>query len=138
MFDDCYLRLGRGPFASCTPLTVQLLAALYALPARPEPDLRSILEDAGQDWPWSASLAIAPEQTGQAVGAMLRQVMLASENLDPASIVTEALEPGSRARCHLEALRVLWGAQSAAIPADLARLKDFLACGRRMRSSLSR
>jgi hypothetical protein len=34
MFDDCYLRLGRGPFASCTPLTVQLLAALYALPAR--------------------------------------------------------------------------------------------------------
>lgn len=127
MFDDCYLRLGRGPFASCTPLTVQLLAGLYALPARDEPDLRGALDNGGEGTPWSASLAVAPEQTLQAVSAMLRQVMLATVDLNPASIRAEALEGGCRARYHLEALLDLWAANEAILPADLARLKHFLA-----------
>ncbi len=82
MFEDCYLRLGKGQFASCTPLTPALLASLYALPERADVPLRPVLETVGDGQPWSESLAVAPEQTAAAVAAMLRQVMLgASQNL---------------------------------------------------------
>ena len=88
MFEDCYVRQGRGPFASATPLTAQLLGSLYALPERADVPTREALEAVGAGQPWSESLAIAPEQTAAAVGAMLRQVTLATRDLEPASIDT--------------------------------------------------
>ena len=97
MFEDCYLRLGKGPFASCTPLTPALLASLYALPERADVPLRQVLEAIGEGQPWSESFAVAPEQTTAAVAAMLRQIMLATYDLDPASISTSNLPDGSRA-----------------------------------------
>lgn len=128
MFDDCYMRLGRAPFTSCMPLTPQLLASLYALPERAEKPLLAAMEALGEGQPWSESFAVAPEQTISAVGAMLRQVMAATCDLDPASIKTDALWGGGRAKLHLSALRDLWTLDPAVIPADLAKLKDFLVC----------
>lgn len=126
MFDGCYLRLGQGPFVSCSPLTVELLASLYALPAHAEPSLRATLEQAGTAPPWAASFEVAPEQTATAVGAMLRQVMLATPDLEADSIDISSLPQGERVRVHLDALRKLWAVQPDIIPADLATLKDFL------------
>ncbi len=126
MFDDCHLRLGQGPFAHCTPLTVSLLASLYALPARDDASLRGVLEAQASEQPWSASLAIAADQTTAAVGAMLRTVMLATSNLDSETIDVEAIPDKGRARAHLAALRDIWRAHPEVIPSDLAQLKDFL------------
>ena len=128
MFDACYLRLGQGRFASCTPLTVSLVSSLYALPACDEPQLRAAVDASGAGQPWADSLAVAPDQTIAAIGAMLRQVMLATRDLEPARIDTSGLPEGSRARLHLEALRDLWTAHPEIVPADLQSLKHFLAC----------
>lgn len=129
MFDDCYLRLGKAPFASAVPLTLPLLASLYALPTRGEAPLRPVLEAMGGAQPWSESLSIAPEATAAAVGAMLRHVMMGAPHLDPARIDVGALAPGSRARAHLGALVDLWRAHPEITPADVRRLGDLLACG---------
>lgn len=128
MFNDCYLRLGKVPFASCTPLTVQLLASLYALPERSDTSLRTALEAMADGQPWSESLVVAPEQTCSAVTAMLRQVMLATRDLEPTSIDSGALPEGSRSRAHLEALLGLWRTHPEVTPSDLLKLKDFLNC----------
>lgn len=128
MFEDCYLRLGKGRFASCTPMTPALLASLYALPERTDVPLRPVLEAVGDGQPWSESLAVAPEQTAAAVAAMLRQVVFATPDLDPARINTSALPEGSRARTHLEALVALWRAHPEVIPAEIRKLGDLLAC----------
>lgn len=128
MFDACYLRLGQGRFASCTPLTVSLVSSLYALPACDEPQLRAAVEASGAGQPWADSLAVAPDQTITAIGAMLRQVMLATRHLESAQIDTSGLPEGSRARLHLEALHDLWAAHLEILPADLRSLKHFLAC----------
>jgi hypothetical protein len=128
MFEDCHLRLGRHPFTSASPLTVSLLSSLYALPHHDEQPLRLVLEATATNLPWSESLAVAPEATTAAVGAMLRAVMLATPDLEPGSIPTHALPAGARARVHLEALRDLWAANPTIVPADLRALKDFLAC----------
>jgi hypothetical protein len=128
MFEDCHLRLGRRPFTSTSPMTVSLLGSLYALPHQDEQPLRLALEAAATVQPWSDSFAVAPEATTAAVGAMLRAVMLATPDLEPGSIATDALPAGARARIHLEALRDLWVANPAIVPADLRVLKDFLAC----------
>ena len=53
MFEDCYLRLGKGPFAGCTPLTPALLASLYAMPELADVTLRQVLEAIGEGQPWS-------------------------------------------------------------------------------------
>lgn len=129
MFEDCYLRLGKGRFASCTPLTSALLASLYALPERGDVPLLPVLEAMGDAQPWNESLTVAPEQTAAAVAAMLRHVMLATPDLDPARIDTSALPEGSRARTHLEALIALWRAQPEVTPSDIRKLGDVLACG---------
>lgn len=128
MFDDCHLRVGRAPFASCMPLTPQLLASLYALPEQRDKPLRSALDSLGEGQPWSESLIVAPEQTAVAVGLMLRHLMLATHDLEPASIKTESLPDGERARVHVEALRDLWISDLAVIPSDLASLVEFLDC----------
>jgi len=129
MFDDCYLRLGKGRFANCTPLTPALLASLYALPEQADVMLRPVLEAIGDGQPWSESFAIAPEQTTAAVAAMLRQVMLATSDLDPARISTSNLPDGSRAKTHLNALIALWREHPEAIPSDISRLGSLLAYG---------
>ena len=128
MFDGCYLRLGQGPFVSCSPLTVELLASFYALPAYAEPSLRAALEQASKAAPWAASFKVAPEQTATAVGAMLRQVMLATPDLESDSIDTSRLPQGERVRVHLDALRELWALQPDILPADLGKLKALLGC----------
>lgn len=129
MFEDCYLRLGKGCFASCTPLTPALLASLYALPERADVPLLQILEKIGDGQPWSESFAVAPEQTTAAVAAMLRQVMLATSDLDPASINTSNLHDGSRAKTHLDALIGLWRTHPEVTPSEVRKLSDLLACG---------
>ena len=126
MFDDCHLRLGQAPFACTTPMTATLLASLYALPHHEERPLYPILAAAAHGQPWSTSLAVAPEATTVAVGAMLRAVMLATPDMEPGAIVADGLPVGSRARVHLEALRDLWRANPGVVPADLAAMKDFL------------
>ncbi len=128
MFEDCYVRLGRGPFASATQLTAQLLGSLYALPECAYVPVREALEAVGAGQPWSDSLAIAPEQTSAAVGSMLRNVMLATRDLEPASIDTSTLPQDSRVWIHLQALLGLWIAHPAVLPSDLAKLKDFIGC----------
>ncbi len=129
MFEDCYLRLGKGRFASCTPLTPALLASLYALPERADVPLRQVLEAIGEGQPWSDSFAVPPEQTTAAVGAMLRQVMLATPDLDPAKISTSNLHDGSRAKTHLEALIALWRNHPAVTASEIRKLGDLLAYG---------
>jgi hypothetical protein len=128
MFEDCYLRIGDAPFTSCMPLNAQLLASLYALPHSTEKPVREALEQLGEAAPWAESYAIAPEQTAAAVTAMLRHIMMATSDLDPASITTEGLPAGTRARLHIEALSNLWSGNQDLLPADLAALKAFLAC----------
>lgn len=117
------------PLAGCLPLSAALIASLYALPQPDEPDLVAILQSTPGDWPWAGSLAVAPEQTAQAVGAMLRQVMLATTWLDAAEVHAEALPAGSRARVHLGALRDLWRMRPDVMPGDLAVLRAFLDAG---------
>ncbi|MDE1918042.1 MAG: PD-(D/E)XK nuclease family protein [Sphingomonadales bacterium] len=126
MFDDCYLRLGKPPFTSCVPLTVNLLASLYALPERVEVPLRGALEGMPGHQPWSESLAVAPDQTASSVGAMLRQVALATEHLDPVAVDAGGLPDNSRARAHLGALLGLWQAHPEVLPSDLRKLGDLL------------
>lgn len=126
MFENCHLRIGDAPFRSCMPLTAQLLGSLYALPVVSEKPLREALEALGDDVPWAESFAVAPDQTAGAVAAMLRQLMLATRDLEPRSIVTDALPSEGRARSHLEALRDLWTAHPGIVPADIAMLKAFL------------
>ena len=118
MFEDCYLRLGKGRFASCTALTPALLASLYALPERADVPLRPILEAMGDGQPWSESFAVAPDQTTAAVAGMLRQVMMATIDLDPALIDTSMLPDGSRAKTHLDALIALWRSHSEVTPSE--------------------
>ena len=129
MFEDCYLRLGKGRFASCTALTPALLASLYALPERADVPLRPILEAMGDGQPWSESFAVAPDQTTVAVAGMLRQVMMATIDLDPALIDTSMLPDGSRAKTHLEALIALWRSHSEVTPSEIRKLGDLLAYG---------
>lgn len=126
MFDNCYLRIGEAPFTSCLPLDAQLLSSLYALPHFTEVPLRQALDALGDDSPWTKSFTIAPEQTTVAVATMLRQVMMATSDLDPASINTDALPAGSRACLHIDALRTLWSSSENLLPPDLATLKAFL------------
>lgn len=128
MFEYCHLRIGDAPFASCMPLSPQLLASFYALPHCAEMPLREVLEAQGKDAPWAESFTVAPEQTATAVAAMLRHLMMATPDLEPGSIVTEALPTGGRARAHIEALRDLWLGNLAIVPSELAILKAFLAC----------
>ena len=128
MFENCHLRIGDAPFTSCMPLSPQLLASLYALPHCGETPLREVLEIQGEDVPWAQSFAVAPEQTATAVAAMLRHLMMATSDLEPGSIVTEALPSDGRARTHIEALRDLWLGNPAIVPSELAILKAFLAC----------
>ncbi|MEE4209885.1 MAG: PD-(D/E)XK nuclease family protein [Parvularcula sp.] len=127
MFENCHLRIGEAPFTSCMPLSAQLLGSLYALPQSTEKPLREALDTLGDSVPWAESFAVAPEQTTGAVGAMLRHMMMATRDLDPRSIVTDALPGEGRARLHLEALRNLWVSSDALVPSDLATLKGFLA-----------
>ena len=126
MFDDCHLRLGQAPFAHCAPLTVSLLASLYALPAKIDASLRAVLEGEGIDRPWSDSLVVAPDQTTAAVSAMLRAIMLATPDLHPNAIDADAIADEGRTRAHLAALRDVWRAHPEVTPADLVTLKDFL------------
>lgn len=127
MFENCHLRIGEAPFTSCMPLSAQLLGSLYALPQSTEKPLREALDALGDSVPWAESFAVAPEQTTGAVGAMLRHMMMATRDLDPASIGIDALPGEGRARLHLEALRNLWISSDALVPSDLATLKAFLA-----------
>lgn len=127
MFENCHLRIGEAPFTSCMPLSAQLLGSLYALPQSTEKPLREALDALGDSVPWAESFAVAPEQTTGAVGAMLRHMMMATRDLDPASIAIDALPGEGRARLHLEALRNLWISSDALVPSDLATLKAFLA-----------
>lgn len=128
MFEDCYLRLGKGRFASCTLLTPALLASLYALPELGDVPLLPVLDAMADGQPWSESLAVAPDQTAAAVATMLRQVMLATPDLEPAQIDTSALSEGSRARTHLEALIALWRIHPEVTPGEIRKLGNFLAC----------
>ena len=127
MFKNCHLQIGEAPFTSCMPLSAQLLGNLYALPQSAEKPLREALAPLGDNVPWAESFAVAPEQTTCAVGAMLRNMMMATRDLDPASIEIDALPGEGRARRHLEALRNLWISSYALVPSDLATLKAFLA-----------
>lgn len=127
MFQDWYIRIGQGSVAGCLPLTASLLGSLYALPRAEQEDILAILQSLPGDWPWSASLSVAPEQTAKEIGAMIRQVMLATARLDPAEIDVETLPQGSRARLHLAALRDLWAARPEVVPTDIATLGAFLA-----------
>ena len=128
MFENCHLRIGHAPFASCMPLSPQLLASLYALPHCAEMPLREVLEAQSKDAPWAESFTVAPEQTATAVAAMLRHLMMATRDLEPGSIATAVLATGGRARTHIEALRDLWFGNPAIVPSELAILKAFLAC----------
>jgi hypothetical protein len=138
MFDECYLRLGRGPFASCTPLTVQLLAGSMPCRRRMSTDLRGALDrrrrrQAVERQPCRRARAdLAGGQHDAAAGDAR------DRGSEPASIRAEALEEGSRARYHLEALRDLWAAHEVILPADFARLKHFLASEARDACSRSR
>lgn len=128
MFENCHLRIGDAPFASCMPLSPQLLASLYALPHCAEKPLREVLETLGDDVPWAESFAVAPEQSATAVAAMLRHLIMATHDLEPDSITTDALPSGGRACFHVEALRDVWIGNPAIVPSDLAMLKSLLAC----------
>ncbi len=128
MFDNCHLRIGEAPFTSCVPLSAQLLGSLYALPQSTEMPLREALDPLGDSVPWAESFAVAPEQTSGAVGATLRHMMMATRDLDPTAIGTDALPGEGRARLHLDALRDLWISSDALVPSNLATLKAFLAC----------
>src|SRR5690606_34122977 len=127
MFENCHLRIGEAPFTSCMPLSAQLLGSLYALPQSTEKPLREALDSLGDSVPWAESFAVAPEQTTTAVGAMLRHIMMATRNLKPSSISTDALPGEGRARLHMDALRDLWIGSDALVPSDLATLKALLA-----------
>lgn len=128
MFENCHLRIGEAPFTSCMPLSAQLLGSFYALPQSTEKPLREALDTLGDSVPWAESFAVAPEQTTGAVGAMLRHMMMATRDLDPASIGIDALPSQGRARLHLEALQNLWISSNALVPSDLVTIKAFLAC----------
>ena len=128
MFENCHLRIGEAPFTSCMPLSAQLLGSLYALPQSTEKPLREALDTLGDSVPWAESFAVAPEQTTGAVGAMLRHIMMATRDLEPTSVMIDALPGEGRARLHLDALRNLWIGSDALVPSDLATLKAFLAC----------
>ena len=128
MFESCYLRLGQGVLASCAPLSVSLLASIYVLPSSSETSVRHVLDQSIDDMPWSASFAVAPEQTAAAVGAMLKQVMLATQDLEPASVEATGLPDGARVRRHLDALLRIWQLHPEVMPSDLRQLKHFLRC----------
>ncbi|UNK79499.1 PD-(D/E)XK nuclease family protein [Sphingopyxis granuli] len=128
MFDGCYLRIGTGTITGCQPLSIPLLASLYALPVFPETSMRECLERGAERAPWGASHAIAPDQTVAAVSSVLGDVMLATPDMDPISIDAASLPNGSRAQLHFEALCDLWAENETAIPADIRVLKAFLDC----------
>ena len=109
MFENCHLRIGEAPFTSCMPLSAQLLGSLYALPQSTEKPLREALDALGDNVPWAESFAVAPEQTTGAVGAMLRHIMMATRDLEPTSVMIDALPGEGRARpvCRVSSLACL-------------------------------
>lgn len=138
MFEDCHVRIGSAPFATCVPLTAAVLSRLHVLPlceAVPAgPVLQAWTGEGFAEAPWRASLAVAPEETSAAVLAGLRALVLATPDGDPARLQAGLqaaagagqLPAGSRVARHAAALVALWQAHPRILPADLATLIDFL------------
>lgn len=103
-----------GAFRSITP---DLLAETYLAPRHEPFDLHAALADEYQ--PWSASIAVAPNETASAVSAALRALALATQRLSPDEIDLSGLDQDSRLYRHLVALCDLWRQAPAALPEDL-------------------
>lgn len=127
MFEDIYIRFGKGPLAACLPLNANLLSSLYALPTFTKAALQPLLESQSTAAPWADSLKVAPEQTARAIDAMLKELMLASAELQPDGIEIGHLDPNSRLFRHLGALLDLWRRQPDVMDPEIRTIQAFLA-----------
>ena len=114
---------GTGAFRAITP---DLLSETYLAPRVAAFDASAASSAEGQ--PWSASMAVAPLETGRAVCAALRSVALATEGLSPNEIELSGLDRDSRLYRHLAALRDLWRNAPEALSEDLQVCAHVLTC----------
>lgn len=107
-------------------ITSSLLAENYLVPRLQSIDLNAILADGA--FPWSASMDVAPAETGAAVTAALRSVAVATIGLSPDEIDLDALDRDSRLYIHLAALCDLWRQAPSAVAEDLQVYAHVLNC----------
>lgn len=105
-------------------VSTDLLREVYLAPDIPPADISPLI--AKTDSPWSESYKNAPRETLSAVSGALRNLMLATHQIDPAEIDISKLELGSRLRHHVEALLGLWVAMGDAIPLDLQVMRHVI------------
>ncbi len=105
-------------------VTTELLGETYLVARHAPADLAALMAD--QDAPWAESLANAPRETVDAVGAGLRDLMLATGRLDPDEVDPSRLPAGSRLRQHVQALLALWRRMGDGLPRDLQVMRHVL------------
>lgn len=114
---------GTGAFRR---VTSDFLAEAYLAPHPTPVDLSEVLKDGA--FPWSASMDVAPLETTIAVSSALRNVAMATQDLNPDEIDLAGLDTESRLYRHLAALRELWRQAPAALPEDLQHYAHVLQC----------
>jgi hypothetical protein len=105
-------------------VTIDLLREVYLVPRVEPADISFLIAHA--DSPWAESYKNAPRETISAVSGALRDLMMATRQIDPAEIDVSKLEAGSRLYHHVEALLDLWMAMGDAIPLDLQVMRHVI------------
>lgn len=107
-------------------ITTDLLSETYLVPRPRAIDSNEVLAD--RKFPWSASMKVAPTETGAAVLAALRALAVATNHLSPEEIDLAPLDRESRLYKHLTALRELWRDTPAALSEDLQVYAHVINC----------
>ncbi|MFG1404373.1 PD-(D/E)XK nuclease family protein [Xanthobacter sediminis] len=126
MFETVRARPADAILAGDVPLTLPLLARSYLLSPVSDTAFADALWPLLTSGPWSRSFAVAPGETARAVEHALREVMMATPTLRPATMDMRHLDPERRAYRHLSALWELWCALGDLLPPDLAILRGVL------------
>ena len=105
-------------------VTTGLLREVYMVPRVEPADISFLISSA--DSPWAESYKNAPRETISAVSGALRDLMMATRQIDPAEIDVSKLESDSRLYHHVEALLDLWMAMGDGIPLDLQMMRHVI------------
>jgi len=109
-------------------VTTGLLLEVYLVPRVEPADISPLISET--DSPWSESYKNAPRETVSAVSGSLRDLMLATRQIEPAEIDISKLDPASRLYHHVEALLGLWRAMGDALPLDLQVMRHVISSDR--------
>jgi hypothetical protein len=105
-------------------LTGDLLRECYLIPIVQPVDLGVLISE--PDSPWAESYKNAPRETVSAVTGALRNLMLATRQIQPTEIDISKLDADSRLHHHVEALLDLWVTMGDALPLDIQVMRHVI------------